>query len=265
MIRALSPTEGFEASAHTFQAVESEGRWKSKEDYGPGRELMPPEKKRGNVKIRTKTILKISITSPSEAMRDQITYSAYLNTSGIVTLGFYAEILAHLPAWTVNPSEAITFSHLPNPTHLKVIPRRNKRNRELPLIKQAIQAVPSVAEIEAVWWSDGLEIYAGHVAPRHVCGFGSLFNNQARVEFNGTTFGNAFPLSYLLTFTGHLNPVGPKFFEFRRATIITADGKAIGQYCELSDRDDVKGRPQTIKPSAKDGYVLEVPSLTRPQ
>ena len=126
------------------------------EDYGPGRELMPPEKKRGNVKIHTKTILKISITSPSEAMRDQITYSAYLNTSGIVTLGFYAEILAHLPAWTVNPSEAITYQP-PSRTlpTLKSFQDAIKEIEKLPLIKQAIQAAPSVAEIEAVWWSDG--------------------------------------------------------------------------------------------------------------
>jgi hypothetical protein len=56
--------------------------------------------------------------------------------------------------------------------------------KAFPQLNDALQALSkpaTIAEIEAVWWSDGLEIWSGQAAAKHVNGFNSLFGHQARV------------------------------------------------------------------------------------
>jgi hypothetical protein len=52
MFLALSPTEGFETKPHTFQAIETEGRWKMPPDWDAGnaRLLVPPANKKVSFK-----------------------------------------------------------------------------------------------------------------------------------------------------------------------------------------------------------------------
>jgi hypothetical protein len=239
MIRALSPTEGLEVTPHTFQAIESEGRWKKSPDWPQDdpRIFTPPAKKIGKLRQWRATILKIEL--------DKIDQK-FIQT--IIKL-LLATLLPSVPklATTTNLNQIRS-----DPMGILA-----PLGKYLPSLGRALADLqnPSSAEIDAIWWSDGYEIWAGQAAAKHVRGFGSLFGHQARIELNGGWYGNYFPQSYCLTFTGFINPVGPVFQELRGAVLLGADGSAKGLFCERSDRDKREHEP-VFEYSADDGYCF---------
>jgi hypothetical protein len=240
MIRALSPTEGFEAKPHTFQAVETEGRWKKAADFGQGRALEPPT---------TKSLSpgKLDPAKPNRA-------TVLSNKIGGIKPDIVSALIRTILD-TISPQTQLATTVLPNMTPT-LPPAVAKAFPQLNSVFEALSAPSTVAEIEAVWWSDNLEIWSGQAAARHVNGFNSLFGHQARVELDGVSFGNYFPLSYCLTFTGYVNPVGPVFEEFRGAVRLGADGKASGLFCERSNRD--KKKPDVVSQfDTQNGYQLK--------
>ncbi len=270
MIQALSPTEGFEATPHTFQATEIEGRWKPDSSFGDGRVLKPPEGRVGKTRMYRARLLTIEVTSIQQAiakvlgpMLIQSVFPQLGRTSLLIMLQSLLQRLA-VPSATetvllgppgpgqlpgkelLTPQEMMQLLQQLKPPLPKLMPRLQRAIDDL--------LSPSSAEIEAVWWADGLEIHAGQAAAKHVRGFGSLFNHQARVELSGVSFGNYFPCSYCVTFTGHVNPVGPTFEEFRGAVRLDADGTAEGLFCERSNRDEKE--PKEVEYDAEAGYSL---------
>jgi hypothetical protein len=235
MIRALSPTEGFEAKPHTFQAVETEGRWKQEKDFSK-RGLWPNPK---------------TVTGLGK-------YQATLLTIEVRTIDpKWIETLVPLIFQSMFPSTKLAATAMLNSRSLAIPPSVQKI---LPQISRAIADLekPASAEVEALWWSDGLEITWGQAAAKHVKGFGSLFGHQARVELDGVSYGNYFPLSYCVTFTGFVNPIGPVFEEIRGAVKLNADGSVEGLFCERSNRDKDKPVPVTYSGKEK-GYILNYP------
>lgn len=82
----------------------------------------------------------------------------------------------------------------------------------------------SSARVDATWWGDELEIYAGYAGLARANGWTMVWDNRASVTLEGVSFGNYFPAKYLITMTGFVNPIGPEFLEFRGAVVIGADG-----------------------------------------
>jgi len=78
--------------------------------------------------------------------------------------------------------------------------------------------------VDATWWYDGLEIYAGWAGLANATGFGSIFNSTASVALQAIPFGNYFPASVLVTWSGWVNPIGPDYWEYRGGIILNADG-----------------------------------------
>jgi hypothetical protein len=244
MIRALSPTEGFEAKPHTFQAVETEGHWKLPPDWPPSdsRALAPPSKRVSKVRMHTATILSIDFKAIDAKYIQallQLLIQSLLPSPTLATL-------ANLATTALPPGIGGNFFNPSGPLG-KLLPSLARALADL--------QVGSSAEIEAVWWSDGFEIWGGQAAAKHVRGFGSLFGHQARVELEGVPFGNYFPTSYCLTFTGFVNPVGPTFEELRGAVKLGADGSASGLFCQRSNRD--KKEPEDVSfGGPESGYAL---------
>ncbi len=234
MIRALSPTEGFECTAHTFQAIETEGRWKDASLY-VDRGLWPPvsgEQSPGKLVKREATILSIQIGALSTG-----TIAAIVNA-----------VLGDLVPQTTLATLALPVSQSLPPAIAKAFPALDSAIRAL--------SRPSTVEIAATWWADGLEIWAGQAAAKHVTGFNSLFGSQARVDLDGVSFGNYFPLPYLLSFTGYVNPVGPTFEEIRGAVRLDADGRATGMFFERSNRDKATSEDDIPYGGQRSGYQL---------
>lgn len=242
MIHALSPTEGFEVKPHTFQAIESEGRWKTQPDWPANdpRIFTPPAKKIGKLQKCRATILTIDFDAINNKWIEAILP---------LLLQAYFPSAQSLQFATTTILQGLKNNNL-SPT--------GPLGQLLPSISRALADFrnPSHAEIDAVWWSDGYEIWAGQAAAKHVNGFGSLYGHQARVELDGVSFGNYFPQSYFLTFTGFVNPVGPTFQELRGAVLLGADGSAKGQFCESSDRDNKKG-PEDVDWGGTGGYSFK--------
>lgn len=114
----------------------------------------------------------------------------------------------------------------------------------------------SLALFQALWYGDGLEIWAGLASHRNVRGFGSVYGHQAEVVLTGLPFGNYFPTRYFLAFTGVLNPAGPGFEEFRGAVALKADGTAEPLFCQRWDRDLNVSRADY---TSVGGYHLNMP------
>jgi hypothetical protein len=116
--------------------------------------------------------------------------------------------------------------------------------------------------VEAMWWADGLEIHGGYAGLGRATGFGSVWDTMASITLQATPFGNYYPATTLLTWSGWVNPIGPAYWEFRGALLVRADGTNNGadqptpQYSatELAQRPpaymDVWGRQEAEKTQA---------------
>ena len=186
MFHALSPTEGFETKPHTFQAIETEGRWKMPPDWDAGnaRLLVPPANKKGKLQKYQATVLSINIKAidpqflqsvlqlafaagfpPAQllSMASQVASVASGDSSqstDILTL--FVQLLQSLIPQTQLYTTALQPLMNKFPAQLAQI--LASLTQILPSISRSlgdIQTTASSAEIEAVWWSDGFEIYAG--------------------------------------------------------------------------------------------------------
>ena len=191
VIEALGPSVGLHVEDHTFQAIDSEGRWKPKEEF---------------------------------------------------------------------PDRAFTQTHASGPKHERFGQTYGKLLRfTSPLVTLSVKGVPeSLAVVDATWWSDGLEIYAGHAGLARAQGWGSIWDNRANVVLAGTPFGNYYPANYLITVSGFINPVGPSFCEFRGGIVIGADGRLARPDSKVSAAKRRSAR--TRGPKKPDGKLTGTPS-----
>ena len=86
----------------------------------------------------------------------------------------------------------------------------------------------SQVTIDATWWSDGLEIFAGYAGLSSASGFGSVIDDNASITLHAVPFGNYFPAAVFITWTGWFNPQGPAFCEFRGGIVVYADRTTSG-------------------------------------
>jgi hypothetical protein len=86
----------------------------------------------------------------------------------------------------------------------------------------------SSVSIDAMWWADGLEIYAGFAGMGGSTGFGSVFSDNAAISLQAIPFGNYFPGSVFVTWSGWVNPIGGNvngtYREFRGGLVLYPDG-----------------------------------------
>ena len=75
------------------------------------------------------------------------------------------------------------------------------------------------------------------------------------MQIVGTPYGNFLPGAYMIVMTGYVNPVGPKFIEFRCAAVIRADKRQIQPLWGFQwNRDGDRPKPVTWDTSS--GYQL---------
>jgi len=113
------------------------------------------------------------------------------------------------------------------------------------------------AQITADWQHDGLEICGGFAGLTKATGFGSVFGHRANVQLSGTVYGNYLPASYLIGMSGYVNPVGPKYVEFRCAAVVQAGKPIQPLWGQQWDRDT--GNPADLNFDPKrTGFNLSV-------
>lgn len=78
--------------------------------------------------------------------------------------------------------------------------------------------------VDALWWCDNLEIYAGFAGMSLSAGFSSQYNDTASIILQAIPFGNYYPAQVLISWTGWVNPVGTAYVEFRGVTVVDAQG-----------------------------------------
>ena len=113
------------------------------------------------------------------------------------------------------------------------------------------------AQITAQWFDDKLEIWGGFAGLSNATGFGSVFGHRANVQISGTVFGNYLPASYLIGISGHINPVGPVYKEFRCGAVVTAGKPLQPLYGEMWSRGDDKAKNVDFKDKGG-GFDLSV-------
>lgn len=138
--------------------------------------------------------------------------------------------------------------------------------------------------VDATWWCDGLEIFAGFCGMASAAGFGSQYNDTAAINFQAVPFGNYYPARNLITWTGWVNPVGNQYWEFRGGVVLGADGSCSGNsnatsaaqtpgspgvgglfavgypaYMQMWQRGQT---PSAVTWDASDGFSMQVKSLS---
>jgi hypothetical protein len=116
----------------------------------------------------------------------------------------------------------------------------------------------SVVTVDATWWADKLEIWAGYAGMASASGFSSVYDDMASIRLHAIPYGNYYPAQILITWNGWVNPTGPAYVEFRGATAIGADG-AVGTLAYMQQW----GRGETLPPLTRDpknGFTLETKS-----
>jgi hypothetical protein len=206
LVSALGPQSGLQVEPVLFQAIETEGRWK------PG----------GLINTAQNTV-------PS--------------TSRVFELAGHAEQQPQPPdppEFKLNEPYGKVLSHT---THLFTLDVQGYSStalavqmlgvaKELPdAVKQVLNVdanqdlrIRCTLSVDANYWSDGLEIYAGWAGMTSASGFYSAFNTTASVSLQAIPFGNYFPASVLVTWSGWVNPPGPDYWEFRGGIVLNADG-----------------------------------------
>ena len=121
----------------------------------------------------------------------------------------------------------------------------------------------SFVTVDATWWADGLEIWAGYAGMAAATGFLSVFDDMANIRLHAIPYGNYFPAQILITWNGWVNPTGPAYVEFRGATALGADGAVrTPAYMQQWSRVGKTLPPLTRDP--KSGFTLTTQSGSVP-
>ena len=104
--------------------------------------------------------------------------------------------------------------------------------------------------VDAHWWSDGLEIFAGYAGLASATGFSSVWDTTASVGVQAVPWGNYYPARTLVTWSGWVNPVGPRYWEFRGGLVVDAQG---GNSAEGSE--GLSPRPNEIFDQSPPAYM----------
>ncbi|HEV2647275.1 MAG TPA: hypothetical protein VGU46_12995 [Acidobacteriaceae bacterium] len=181
---AMGPQSALQVTPVTFQAVESEGRWKPPGILDPAQMIADPE---NNGK---------TIPDPAHPGSMSRVFESNSKLRGAVPYSF--KDVKSAKFGKLKPQHAVLFT--------------------------LTCSSGSQVVIDARWWSDGAEIYGGYAGMASAKGFGSIYNDMASITLQATPFGNHYPAQVLITWTGWVNPVGPTYKEFRGAFLISADG-----------------------------------------
>jgi hypothetical protein len=226
---ALSPSEGLTVTPLMFGSTEQEGRWKLEEwHYNHDRILSNP-------------ILVGPVASPADR---PVKDSTKRVCKPLLTITIQKPPNAYDFLSTLN--KAIEALRLPIEFPVVLIEQ---------IAKNSILQDAS-AEISADWQHDELEIWGGFAGLTNAKGFSSVFGHRASVQLNGTVYGNYLPGSYLIGITGFVNPVGPKYVEFRCAAVIQAGKPIQSLWGERWDRDG--GKPTKLEFTQDKGFNLAI-------
>jgi hypothetical protein len=120
-------------------------------------------------------------------------------------------------------------------------------------------ALGSKVSCDAIWWSDGLEIFAGYCGMAQATGFGSVYNDMALFAFQAIPFGNYWPAAVLLTWSGWVNPVGPDYYEFKGAITLSAVGSTALNGGKLGKGGIAQSRPSYVQAWSRGKQPIDVP------
>jgi hypothetical protein len=191
---ALGPQSGLQVTPVIFQSIESEGRWK------PGG-LVNSDASDGTLTSAGRVF---ELSGHAEPLDPPLPLTPTLQEP-------YGPLKAqHMNIFTVQVNGASLASALPDIWKV--------------LNGDSGSAATSSFTVDATWWYDGLEIYAGWAGLANATGFGSAFNSNANVELQAIPFGNYYPASILLMWSGWVNPIGSDYWEFRGGIVLNADG-----------------------------------------
>jgi hypothetical protein len=196
---ALGPPAGLQVSPAVFQSVEQEGRWKPRSLVDAGNN--------GRIFELANHAEAASPPEPQLAERygGLVQHQATLFTIEMPGIATEGELLALVTKFVLgNTQSAIT------------------------AFKQLVKDDVCTLTVDAIWWADGLEIFAGYAGLATATGFGSVFNTTANVTLQAIPFGNYYPAAALVSWAGWVNPIGPGFWEFQGATVLTAAGDTSG-------------------------------------
>ena len=190
---ALGPAAGLQVTPVVFQSVEQEGRWKPTGLVDqPGRDFSvqsPPAAKPPS---------KSPMAHPFGNLKQHQTTLFTVQMPGIATETQLFPIAAQL----MLGDQRKAYQALTN------------------LIKDNV----CTFTVDAIWWSDDFEIFAGYAGLGTATAFGSVFNTTASVTLQAVPFGNYYPAAALVTWAGWVNPIGPGYWEFQGATVLLATG-----------------------------------------
>ncbi|MCU7725244.1 hypothetical protein ODJ79_16060 [Actinoplanes sp. KI2] len=217
---ALSPAAGLQVSPVVFQSTEQEGRWKPTELVGADRALeVKPKKANG---AAAKPPDERVLAKPFGPLRQHETTLFTIKMPGIASED---EIEAAV---------------------LELLFSIAGQNRDVTDLSHLIKPDVCTLRVSATWWSDGLEIFAGYAGLSSATAFGSVFNSNANISLQAIPFGNYYPASVLLTWSGWVNPMGPGYWEFQGAVVLDAEGQTSGSGSEKALVDNPRG-PTGVK------------------
>jgi hypothetical protein len=199
---ALGPQSALQVTPAIFQSVEQEGRWK------PGGLV----NRTGDVNSKGRVF---ELTDHAQDMNKKPVERKLQEPYGPVV-----EHTAHLFTLDV-PGVSSTALAL---AILRVLGPSVPAGVAAALVPAQEIGVRCTLTIDATWWSDGLEIFAGWAGMANATGFASIFNTTANVALQAIPFGNYYPASVLVTWSGWVNPIGPAYWDFRGGMVLNADG-----------------------------------------
>lgn len=249
---ALSPSAGLSVTPLTFNSIDPEGHWKSN-DWGYNKERAFTSRliadKDG--KLNSDDNTGSSIASPGEALVTRRT------RSGVGAVNASPTQNAWRPLLTIQiPKPPAEYDYIAEALSLVT----SSSSPAIYKLAQMTILQNAYAHIAATWEYDDLEIWGGYAGLDSAYGFMSLFGHRATVEISGTPYGNYLPGAYMITMTGHVNPVGPAFYEFRCAAVVQAGRTGPQQVQPLWgaqwDRDT--GQPKDIDFDEMDGFKLDI-------
>jgi hypothetical protein len=248
----LSPSSGLAVTPLVFSSIDPEGHWKLKEwGYNDAREFMSPLishiDSSTNTRVANEDDRGKTISSPGAA---PINFRPSSATGAATKFGWGKLISIDIP----KPPK--TYDFLTPILALLTGPA----GAAAPELAKMTILQEAHAEITASWEHDGLEVWGGFAGLEVAWGFLSTFGHRAKIDLLGTPYGNYLPGAYMICMTGHVNPVGPKFYEFRCAAIVQAGqegGKGI-QPLWGTQWERESGTEKDLRFTQKAGFILDI-------
>ena len=194
------PQAALRVTPATFQSIESEGRWK------------PQWITAGAAR--------------SFELRKQLSYNAAPGDFNF-PVSFFTPTSQGMDSQTSNgqdDSQQSDDGDPPAPVKLEVWSNLQRHSQDLFTVNVKGITLNSSFEVDAQWWSDGLEIWGGIAGLASASGFTSIYDDMAECSLYAIPFGNYYPCQVAIFWSGWVNPTGPAFYDFRGGLVLGASG-----------------------------------------